>query len=81
MSQLEAALTPQENGTLKCSLANRTGHPEDFRISGVVPEVTIGLDGNTRYSVNLSPDPEAAIVEVRHQDEGGDVLAYRALER
>jgi len=78
-TEVEAALTPQDDGTLKVGLANRTGHPEKFYVSGVVPECWIDLDGNGRYSVNLSPDPGSAIVEVRRDGPEGDLLAYREL--
>ena len=81
MTRLEAALRSNGDGSIEVLLANRSGHPEPFRVSGVVPEATIELDGNTRYSVNLRLAPESTMVEVRQGDEDGDVLAYRAIER
>ena len=69
----------EPNGTIKVALANRSGHPEGFKITGVVPEVSIELDGNTRYSVNLSPAPESARVEVIRSSDG-ELLAYRDIK-
>lgn len=78
MTRLEAIIKDAQGGRLRFSMANRTGHPENFFIAGVIPEVYVGLDGNTRYAVNLSPDPKAAIVEVRQGGPEGDLLAsYR----
>jgi hypothetical protein len=79
-SEVEAALRANEGGTIAVLLANRTGHPEKFHVSGVVPECWIDLDGNARYSVNLSPNPESTIVEVRRESQDGELLAYRHLD-
>jgi len=79
MTRLEAALRGGD-GAIEILLANRSGHPETFFVSGVEPEVYIGLDGNTRYSVNLGPKPGSAMVEVRHKGPEGDLLAYRRLD-
>jgi len=81
VGRLEAALRSNDDGSIEVLLANRSGHREPFHVSGVVPEATIELDGNTRYSVNLSLAPESTMVEVRQGGEDGDVLAYRAIER
>ena len=78
-ARLEAALRGGD-GTVEILLANRSGHPETFFVSGVEPEVYIGLDGNARYSVNLSPKSGSAMVEVRHEGPEGDLLAYRQLD-
>lgn len=76
-SPLEATITANGDGTYKFCLRNRTGHAEDFRIIGVDPEVTLTLDGNTGYSVNLRPHAQSTIVEVSG---GGDILAFRDIE-
>jgi len=63
------------------TLVNRTGHPENFFVSGALSDVYINLDGNTRYSTNLRPRPESTIVEVRHEGPDGRVLAHRRLDQ
>ena len=78
MSPLEATITDNGDGSFEFALRNRTGHAEDFRITGVECDVTISLDGNTRYSVNLRPRADSTIVEVSG---GGDILAFRNFDR
>lgn len=77
MASLEAAIS--DDWTI--TLVNRTGHPEDFFISGVLMDVYIGLDGNKRYSTNLRPAPGSSRVEVRKGTPDGEVLAFRRTDQ
>jgi hypothetical protein len=56
-------------------LTNRTAHRVTFWVQGITPEVGMTLDGNTRYSTRVIPDPKSTTIVVRLDGPNGQILA------
>ena len=78
--KVDALIRPFEDGQAPIYLINSTSRPVRFLCTGVLPECSIEVNGNTTYGVNLLISPDSSKVQVFRGDRLGEVLAEREME-